>query len=127
LDLQRRLAGIWTLREAAEAIAASGILAKLLESDAATGRIGQYLEADGDEAWRSIPARVEIEILVDPLRPGPHLWLLRTDEAAGLEFDRVYALCSGHEAPEHHYAALSRCRETFTVLYSEADPFADRL
>lgn len=127
LDLQRRLASIWTLSEAAECVAASGILSRVLDSDAARGRIAQLLEEDGTEPWRAVPGRIDVDLLEQPLGVGARLWLLRTAESAGLEFDHVYALCSGHESPEHHFAALSRARESFTLLYAERDPFEDRL
>ena len=126
LDLQRRLAGVWTLAEAAQHVVDAGILARLLRSDAASERIRRLLDQDGERQWRNLPSQIPVTALADPLRSGPHLWLLRPEDAAGLEFDRVYSICSGFEPVEHHYRALGRTREHFVMLYAERDPLAER-
>jgi hypothetical protein len=104
----------------------AGILARLLRSDAASERIRRLLDQDGERPWRNLSTQVPIAAVADPLRRGPHLWLLRPEDASGLEFDRVYSICSGLEPIEHHYRALSRAREHFVLLFAERDPFAER-
>lgn len=123
LDLGRRIQDVESLEHAARAVRRTHLLADLMRSDAAAGRLHAYVEAVAQRPWRAVLRSVDPRAVADPFVRGGHLWLMEIDQMTGLDFDHVVYLCTGHEPVEQHYRVLGKVRTSLTVLYSEIDPF----
>jgi hypothetical protein len=123
----RALDGAETLWDVAQIVQATRLLPRLETDAAAAARLASYVEERAGMPWQGVLLGLDPAGLVDPLAPGARVWLLGTEELAGLELDRGFYLCTGHEPAELHYRVLGRIKESLTVLYSERDPFASRL
>jgi hypothetical protein len=123
VGLARHLETAESLEAAADVIRRTHLLANLLRSDAAAGRLASYVEDHARRSWRAVIRGVDPRAVADPLGRGDHLWTMEVDQLPGSDFDHVVYLCTGHEPSDQHYRVLGKARESLTVLYSEIDPF----
>jgi hypothetical protein len=126
-ELARSLERAESLWDAAQLLQNTRLLPRVEKDDAAAARLSAYLEERAGMPWQGVLLGLDPAGLVDPLAKGPRVWLLGAEELTGLELDRGFYLCTGHEPAELHYRVLGRIKESLTVLYSERDPFASRL
>ncbi len=126
-ELARSLERAESLWDAAQLLQGTRLLSRVEKDDAAAARLSAYLDERAAMPWQGVLLGLDPAGLVDPLAKGPRVWLLGAEELAGLELDRGFYLCTGHEPAELHYRVLGRIKESLTVLYSERDPFASRL
>jgi hypothetical protein len=121
-----RLAQGESLADAAALLQGTHLLPRITRNEALASRLAAYVEERAEMPWRGVLSGLDPAGLVDPLAPGPRVWILEPEEMVGLELDRAFYLCTGHEPAEVHYRVLGRVRESLTVLYSEVDPFSPR-
>lgn len=118
----RELDRVELLSEAAQLLLRTRLLSRAAARDAVAGRLHDFVDEQRERAWRSCAREIDPAALLEPLGPGPRIWLLLPSQLAGAEYDDVIHLCTGHEALELHYRVVARAGESLAVLYSEIDP-----
>ncbi len=116
-----------TLGETGRAVLRSRLLEAWDASPLIRSRIEGFLEAEGHRRAWGWQVEIDAATLAAPRSSSRQIWVAHPDELAGLEFDEVFHVCTGHEPASRHYAVLSRGRRRATILYSERDPLADAL
>ena len=124
--LSKQMERVESLVDAAQAIENTHLLPRVEHDEVMAARLAHYVHERMDEHWRGVLVGLDPSALVDPLAPGPRVWLLEVEELDAVELDRAFYLCTGHEPAEVHYRVLGRVRESLTILYSERDPLSPR-
>ncbi len=124
--LAPHLQRVESVLEAARAIEATHLMPRVETDEIVAARLAHHVQQRSEMPWRGVLVGLDPAVLVDPLAPGPRVWLLEMEDLASVELDRAFYLCTGHEPAELHYRVLGRVRESLTVLYSERDPFSAR-
>jgi hypothetical protein len=112
------------LLDAAAAVLDTGALDPLLDADAASGRLRDWLADHGHRTVGEVVARLDPALVVDPVAPGRAVHLLAPDDLSGPDHDHVIAIGTGYEPAARLVRVLLRARARVSFLYSERDPLA---